>query len=77
MLVIAFAVGVVVGNGIEQGRTIAGPLIRANDELAQEFIAERVEVQPIVLSVLAILQIALCSSSVSDSLILAKQMCTL
>ena len=53
-------VDVVRGFFREQGRSVRGSLIRANDELAEEFIAKAVEIVAVKLRGLSFSEIFLC-----------------
>ena len=53
-------VDVVRGSFREQGRTVRGPLVRANDELAEEFVAKAVEVVAVELCGLSFSEVFLC-----------------
>ena len=50
----------------EQRRTIRRPLVRANDELAEELVAEAVEVAAVELGVGALLEVLLCASRLAS-----------
>ena len=54
------AADVVRGSLREQGRPVRGPLVRTNDELAQEFVAKAVEVVAVKFRGLSVSEVFLC-----------------
>lgn len=60
LFVVTFIFIVLLGGVVEQLVSIHGPLVRTDDELAQEFVAQAVEVLAVKLRLRALLEVLLC-----------------